>query len=113
MKKTVVRKGKSLASTILITALLLTSNVPSFADGFVFEDWDSGSVEKRASASSATESDLDDDAVVASGSELPATSSIALFAGAGRYMGWMERRFFFPGWLIGRWFGAKALSNQK
>ncbi|MDB2032427.1 peptidase A26 [[Clostridium] symbiosum] len=83
MKKTVVRKGKSLASTILITALLLTSNVPSFADGFVFEDWDSGSVEKRASASSATESDLDDDAVVASGSELPATSSIALFAGAG------------------------------
>lgn len=65
MKKTVVRKGKSLASTILITALLLTSNVPSFADGFVFEDWDSGSVEKRASASSATESDLDDDAVVA------------------------------------------------
>ncbi len=81
MKKTVVRKGKSLTSTILITALLLTSNVPSFADGFVFEDWDSGSVEKRASASSATESDLDDDAVVASGSELPATSSIALFAG--------------------------------
>lgn len=47
MKKTVVRKGKSLASTILITALLLTSNVPSFADGFVFEDWDRGSVEKR------------------------------------------------------------------
>lgn len=82
MEKKVSQRVKSLVSATLIAGLLLINTLPAIADGFVFEDWDSGSVEQRDSASSATESNLDD-AVAASGSELLATSSIALFARAG------------------------------
>lgn len=98
MIKRLGRRGKNLTSAVLITAVLLTGAAPAAASmgGFVFEDLDGGAgAEHRPEGRHAgTGSDLyggdgfaASGSSMASGSDIPASASVALFAAGASSLG--------------------------